>query len=965
MESEGKKKLFILDGYGLIYRDYFALSKHPLTNSSGQNVSAVHGFFGNVASTIKNLRPDMMAVALDSKTPTFRHKMFSEYKSNRPPTPEDLKSEIPIVEEILSALKMKAVRVDGFEADDVIATLATLGVESGLDVFVLTADKDLLQLVSDDVKVMRPGKKDRSKVWEEVDAATVEEEWGVPPGKILDYLSLTGDTADNVPGVAGVGKVTARRILGEYGSIDEIYEHLGEIKASDAKKLSAGREDAFLSRKLVTLRFDVPVFGADEDFSAFSCGSLDFISASKSLSKWGLSHVARMYEGMAEDAGLSSDEQLKKNVGKYRAVTAVEELSDFVSTAIEAGRAAFDTETDSLEALNARLVGFSLSFREGEGIYVPILSTENVRLIRKADAFREIWRLFSSDSTVAMHNAKFDLEVLFSNGFFGDFGGRLDFAGKRKPCGAEEFQGDLFSDSDSTDESEEKNSPDGENGSSADAITLEFKAKIFDTMIAAWVLNPDRSGKNPFSLEGLCERVLGISGTEFSEVVQKRKTFADVPIDTAAAYSAEDSDFTLRLMGHFEPLLRQEDLYGVFNLEMDVLPVLAKMEIMGIHIDAEILESYGAELSESISSLEKKIFEGAGHAFNISSPRQLGEVLFEEMGLKGRRKTKVGTYSTDEETLNSISDNEFVSMILDFRGKSKLLSTYAEAIPRLADGNSRVHTSFMQTGTATGRLSSRDPNLQNIPVRDSSGRRIREAFTAGEGKVLVSADYSQIELVVLAHLSGDENLRRAFNDGVDVHRSTASLIYGIPIGEVDADMRRRAKTFNFGIIYGMGAYRLSKDLKISFREADEFIRTYFSIYSGVEKFFDRTVRDASEFGFTTTIAGRKRRMENMLSANASVREAAVRMAKNSPIQGSAADIVKKAMVDLDCALAGNDMGAALLLQVHDELILECDDDEESVRKTVALVREKMEGAYKLSVPLRVSVETGRNWGLFH
>lgn len=989
--SENQKSLFILDSYGLIYREYYAFIKRPLTNKNGENISAVHGFFNNLALTLKNLKPDMMAVALDSKVPTFRHNDYPQYKANRATTPDDLKAQIPWIENVLTSLGMSAIRVDGFEADDIIATLSKKASSAGYKVFILSGDKDLLQLVDDNVHILRAGKKDKTKMWEEVDANGVLEEWGVTPDKICDVLSLTGDVADNVPGVKGVGDKTAVKFINQYGSIEELYNHASEIKGALGEKVRGDKENAFFSKKLISLRYDVPLCeNAEFNFESLSTKNLDYKKASDELKGFSLHKVSGMFAELALGTNLELEAaSIQKNVGNYKAVTKLEELKAYVQEAIKIKKVAFDTETDSVDTRNANIVGFSLSYKKGEGIYVPlILSSEedsSVSCISKKDAFDELRVLFDSDVLIVMHNAKFDLEILFSNGFLSGneditkIGAKVTKTkiSKKAKTKTNELELDLFADLDlDTDSQTEECESESEiekdentNISDSNDISLfdkffSSKAKIFDTMIASWVIEPDGTEKATFSLERLAENYLKLRGIEFAEIVEKGKTFDSVPLEKAFNYGAEDSDFTLQLYDCLSETLKNEKLTEVFDTEMKILPILAKMELEGVHLSPKVLKDYEVELFNSINEIQSKIYELAGHEFNISSTKQLGTVLFEEMNLKGKKKTKTGSYSTDEESLKAL-DNPFVEKILDFRGKQKLLSTYVESLPELVDENDRIHTSFIQTGTATGRLSSRDPNLQNIPVREEEGRKIRSAFTATPGKVLVSADYSQIELVVLAHLSGDENLCKAFNDGVDVHKSTAALIYGVPIDSVSATQRRNAKTFNFGIMYGMSSYRLSNDLKISFHEANDFINTYFEIYSGVKDFFDKTIKEAEETGFTTTISGRRREIKNISASNQNIRESAVRMAKNSPIQGSAADIVKKAMLDVDSALKETKINAKLLLQVHDELILECDDNEETISNTIALVKDKMEHAFKLNVPLKVSIETGKNWGEFH
>ena len=948
--------VFILDSYGLIYREYFAFISRPLTNAQGQNISALFGFFRNLTIILKKYKPRYMVAAFDSRTPTFRHQMYDQYKATRAKTPDDLKAQFPWIEDMLGRLGIPVVRVDGFEADDVIATIASECEKQGRHAVVLSGDKDLMQLVSDKVHMMKP---DKAEAWKEIDAAGVVSEWGVGPEKMLDVLSLIGDTADNVPGVKGIGGKTAVKLLEEYGSLEGIYERADEIKGAMGEKIRTGKDDAFFSQKLIRLRYDVPCV---TDLNSFSTTDLHFAEAAAAMTRWTIPSIAKSWMEMAKGssasgsaeasprdeflparagsgAGAASDAapqipaapaqeilEVKENHGDYRAVQNLAELKAYVDEILAKpdATAAFDTETDSLDTLKANLVGFSLSHTKGSGIYVPLILTDSLLagpLISKRDALAELSRLFGAEKcTLVMHNAKFDLEVLWSNGF-----GNL--------TGQEE---------------------------------INYRCSLADTMIAAWLLESDRLGKNAYGLEYLAETKLGLKGIEYEAIVPKNATFADVPIEEAAKYGAEDSDFTLQLWQRFEGELKSQNLYELFaSMEMKVLPLLARMEMRGIHLDRSALTSYQGELQAQLTKTEKEIYELVGHEFNIASPLQLQKVLFEERGLKPGKKTKRG-YSTDTSVLEELAwEDPVPQKILEYRNLAKLLSTYVETLPALADENSRIHTSFMQTGTATGRLSSRDPNLQNIPVRDEAGRKIRSAFTAEEGTILISADYAQIELVVLAHLSGDKNMCQAFIDGVDVHKATASLIYAVPPEAVTAEMRRSAKTINFGVMYGMSAFRLARDLGIPNKRAQDFITNYFATYSGIRSFIDDTVRHAEETGFVQTIAGRKRAILGIRSANKVEKAGAERVATNTPIQGSAADIVKKAMLDVDAALKSHPTGAKLLLQVHDELIFECPDNPQAIDETIAIIRDKMEHAFTLTVPLRVSIEQGKNWGLFH
>ncbi|MBD5428713.1 MAG: DNA polymerase I [Treponema sp.] len=930
------RTVFVLDSYGLIYREYFAFISHPLTNSKKENVSAVYGFFRNLYAIVKRYNPQYLVAAFDSRTPTFRHEMFGEYKANRAKTPDDLIAQIPWIESLLGVLGVPLLRCDGFEADDIIATVARHCRAAGRHCAILSADKDLMQLACDTTHILKP---DKAQVWAEVDAAGVAAEWGVPPEKLLDLLSLMGDTADNVPGVKGIGPKSAVKLLNQYGDLDAILAHAEAIGGAQGEHLRAGKDDALLSRRLITLRDDVPCVHDPDEFKA---DALHFKETATELIAFELPAVAKLYMTLATESGenivASSSRKAvlrvqneiktaKQNEGKYRALTDAGEFAAFVDGIIAAGGSvALDTETDRLETFTANLVGFSMSVKAGEGFYVPLILNDALfaETMPKKDALDTLARLFNAPNvTIIFHNAKFDIEVLWTNGL-----GKLV-------------------------------NPQHEDD-------IHFAAAIADTMIAAWLIEPDRLGKVAYGLEHLAETKLSLKGTEYAEIVPRNGTFADVPLETAAKYGAEDADFTWQLWQYYLPLLKASPLYDLFaGLEMKVLPILAGMELRGIHLDAPSLASYETELKAHLAATMNETYALVGHEFNIASPQQVGRVLYEERGLKPGKKTKRG-FSTDSAVLEELAAQDPVPQkILEYRNLAKLLSTYVETLPDMTDEHGRIHTSFIQTGTATGRLSSRDPNLQNIPVREEAGRRIRAAFTAAPGTVLISADYSQIELVVLAHLSGDPQLCAAFNEGTDVHKSTAALIYGIPATQVTPEMRRTAKTINFGVMYGMGAFRLARELGIPMPRAKEFIEQYFAQYAGIEGFIENTIKKAEETGYVETLFGRRRPLLAITSANKMEKNGATRVATNTPIQGTAADIVKKAMIAVDDALREHPTGARLLLQVHDELIFECPDDETTIADTIALVKERMEHAVQLDVPLRVSVEYGSSWGLFH
>ena len=935
MVNFDKNTVYILDSYGLIYRCYFAFINRPLTNKDGNNVSAIFGFFRNLHSILKHYNPQFIACAMDSKTATFRHEMYKEYKATRNKTPEDLHAQIPWIDEILTDLGIPVLQCDGYEADDIIATVAKKCAQQGKSCRILSGDKDLMQLVTETTQILKP---DHADVWKVTGPQGVQAEWGVPPEQLLDLLSLYGDSADNIPGVQGVGVKTAGKLLEQYKNLDGIYEHIDEIKGSMQKKLIDGKENAYFSQKLIRLCDTVPC--SDIDDAVNNPIQLNFEKAAQKLNQYGVPAVAKQYAELAVESGTSTNAattiqtqseesqteqvpslEVKQNQGDYSVVTNLEELQNYINLIEENEKiVAFDCETTSLDTLNTQLVGFSLSSQAGKGIYVPLYTSnlfENLDFIPQDKALEQIARLFNNPQvTVILHNGKFDYKVLRSNG--------IKINNNKVSC------------------------------------------KLVDTMIAEWLLNSDKTGKNSYSLEYLAETKLGLKGIEYEDLVPKGQTFADLPVEKAYPYAAEDADFTFQLWQKLEPQLKSQNLYELFtSTEMRLMPLLAEMEIQGIHLDSQTLYDYNKELTIGIEDIQNKIYSTVGHAFNIASPKQLQEVLFTERGLKPTKKTKTG-YSTDTSVLEELALYDPVpKMILEYRELAKLQSTYVETLPSMCDKNERIHTDFIQTGTATGRLSCREPNLQNIPVRNEAGRKIRSAFTATPGTILISADYSQIELVVLAHLSQDKNMCNAFISGTDVHKATAALIFGVPQEEVTPQMRRTAKTINFGVIYGMSAFRLANDLGISRTQAAEFIENYFKTYSSVNDFINSTIQKTEETGFVQTIFGRKRHIANINSKNKLEKSGAERMAVNTPVQGSAADIVKKAMLDVSKALEEENTQAKLILQVHDELLVECPDNPQTIEKTISIIKEKMENAVKLNVPLKVSIEYGKNWGEFH
>ncbi|MCL2069437.1 MAG: DNA polymerase I [Treponema sp.] len=943
-----KEALYLIDAYGLIYRSYFAFMNRPLVNPAGKNVSALFGFARTLLTLIDSgapataqgaqgaqaaalqkpnaalQKPQLLAAAFDPAGPTFRHKLYPDYKATRQKTPEDLHAQVPLVEEFLSALGINSIRVDGYEADDIIATLAHRCQAEGRQCYILSSDKDLLQLVGNGTWELRPLKGARAEgelPYELVGPDEVKAEWGVSPDKVLDLLSLTGDSSDNIPGVKGVGEKTAAKLMGRYGSLDEIYNNIAGIEGSIGKKIAEGRESAYFSRSLIKLDSQVPL--PIKDIDELSIQKLDRSAGARLLLREGIRQSARQLDpnaasakepaGPAAESPKPAGQPAKDNQGHYKTILDIKELEELFAQAQKQKLLALDFETDSLDAWNARPIGIAFALKPQEGFYAPVAAHRGLTAADEAPApyldgerAKALLMPLLADPSMCIvaHNAKYDYKV--SRGW---------------------------------------------------GIT-RWRCKVWDTMVAAWILDPERGS---YSLDSLSVFFFGIKPIAFKDIVPKDCNFDAVPLETACNYAAEDADLALRLKEHLETRLPEDGAKLFAGLEMPLLPILAEMEGEGIMIESKVLTDYGIELAEELQEIQAKTYKTVGHEFNLSSPQQLQKVLFEERNLKPGKKIKSG-YSTDVAVLEELADQDEVpALILRHRSLSKLKSTYVDSLAGLADSGGRLHTNFVQTGTATGRLSSREPNLQNIPIRDEEGRRIRRAFIARPGWLLISADYSQIELVILAHLSADRNLLAAFEEAKDVHARTASLIFGIDEGNVSGEQRRFAKTINFGVMYGMSSFRLANELGISRSEAASFIEAYFRTYSGVRDFIDGLIRQAEETGYVSTILGRRRYVPAINSRNKTEKAAAERVAVNSPIQGSAADIVKTAMLNLDRALEQSP--ARLLLQVHDELILEC--PQQAAAETAELVKREMENAVKLRIPLRVSVETGKRWGDLH
>lgn len=889
----GKKCLYLIDGSGLIFRAFFAI-RH-LTNSYGHPTNATYGFTTMLSKVIKDYAPTHIAVAFDTKAKTFRHEMYDQYKANRPEPPEELVPQFADVHRIVDAFNIAKLVMPGFEADDIIGTLADEAVAAGFDeVVIVTSDKDFTQIVGEKVKLLDT-KKD-----EVTDIAKVKERFGTGPEGVIDFLALCGDSSDNVPGVPGVGPKTAKNLMEKYGSMEGVYENIDQVQGKLKEKLIENRDLANLSRKLVTIKRDVPIDLKVED--------LGYIEPDKSA-------LAALYSELEFDSLLSALKTPEATLSRenYKTVFTMEELGEMIAKMKKAGRFAFDTETTSTNPMEASLVGLSFCCDETESFYIPV--SHNYLGVPKqpdkGEVLAALKPIMEDESLCKIgQNIKYDMIILYNEG-------------------------------------------------------IEVKGQCIDTMLASYLLNPERMSH---SMDALSMEFLGHKCISFSEVCGKGKnaiTFDEVDVETATKYSAEDANVTWLLAEKLAPLLEQSNLTSLFEtLEMPLVRVLMEMETTGVKIDSDFFKSLHGEFGKIIQEKEKAIYEHAGHQFNLNSPKQVAVVLFDEIGLKPVKKTKTGP-STDVTVLAVLADqHEIPRMLLDYRSLHKLVSTYVDTLPALVNPKTgRIHCSFNQTVAATGRLSSSNPNLQNIPVRTTDGRKIREGFVPEPGNVLLSADYSQIELRVMAHLSGDPTMIEHFRIGEDIHRRTASEIFGIMPALVSKEERNSAKAINFGILYGISAFRLGKDLGIGAKKAQQYINLYFERYPLVRKCLDETVEKARETGYVQTILGRIRHLPQLQAKDNATRSYGERMALNTPIQGSAADLIKLAMIRLNKRIHNENLPLKMLIQVHDELVLETPKDQAEAMKQVVV--DEMEQVYKLSVPLIVDASYGENWAVIH
>jgi len=897
--------LFLIDGHALAYRSYFALIRNPLTNAKGENTSAVFGFVRQLLLLLKKYDPSYLAVVFDSGGETERHREYPEYKANREAMPDEMESQLSRIIEVIEALGIAVVEEEGYEADDILATLARSASERGMEVKILTGDKDLFQLLSDRVHVIRPAK--GTALEDECGPEYLERRFGLKPSQIVDLLALMGDSSDNIPGVRGIGEKTALKLLHSFGSLDGILERIDEVEPAHVrKKLQEGRESALFSRELVRLK-EVPL---ELDIEDLARGERDDERLADLLIDL---EFHQMLSELSLDIGGRREEEYETvgEDGLERLVRLLGSSKEFV----------IDVETTSLDPFAAEIVGISFSTEEGRAWYLPVSAGA-----RREDGFlgtldegegnagipfdsaRDALGTILGDPSIGKigHNIKYDLLVLGSRGF-------------------------------------------------------RVEGVRFDTMIASYLLDPERRSQ---SLDALALDFLRHRMIPYAELFEKGDRVRDirtVPLERLARYSCEDADYTMRLAGIFRGALAEAGLEGLFSdIEMPLCLVLEKMEREGVSIDTEKLEALSIEASKEMERLVRLIHEMAGEEFNVNSGRQLQRILFDRLGLKPVRKTKTG-YSTDMEVLSQLShEHEIAGAILEYRRLAKLAGTYIDALPKLVNpATGRIHTSFNQAVTATGRLSSSDPNLQNIPVRTELGKKIRSAFVPRPGNLLLDADYSQIELRIMAHLSGDESLVEAFRAGADIHTATAARIWGVPESEVTAEMRGRAKTINFGVMYGMGARGLARQLDITVDDAKRFIEEYFERYPGVRDYIERSKEEVRGKGYAETLLGRRRMLPDIDSEDGRVRSFSERIAINMPIQGTAADMIKVAMVAIDRAISETGLRSRMILQVHDELVFDVAPDE--LDEVNRIVKELMESAIELTVPVRVDIGTGRNW----
>jgi DNA polymerase-1 len=950
-----QKRLFLVDAYALIFRGYYAFIKNPRINSKGMDTSAILGFTNSLLDVIKRERPDHLAVCFDKGGSAARNEMFPDYKANRDETPEAIRIAVPYIEKILEAMHIPIMVKEGFEADDVIGTLAKLAEKEGYKTFMVTPDKDFAQLVSENIFMYKPVFGGGYETWgiPEVKAKFEVED----PLQVIDFLGMMGDSADNIPGLPGVGEKTAKKFLKEYGSMEGLLANTDQLKGKMKEKVEGAKELGLLSKELATIMLDVPVEFHEENFEMSepniqgvteifeelefrrltdnflktftpegmaSSGTSNNASSKEATTK-DPKVAANKSSGSASSAGsgqfslfggddqptpdakaFSSRETIDSTEHFYQTIQPGMGTKLFIGNLMKQQSVCFDTETTGLNALTAELVGIAFSWEVGKGFYLPFSEDRD-----EAQALIELLRPFFENEAIEKigQNLKYDIKVLAK-------------------------------------------------------YKVAVKGKLFDTMLAHYLINPDMR----HNMDVLAETYLNYKPVSIEELIGKKgknqRSMRDVSIEQQTEYAVEDADVTLQLKEHFQNELGEANTQKLFDeIEIPLLRVLAAMELEGINLDAGFLKGLSTELESDIITLEARIYEEAGEQFNIASPKQLGEILFGKMKLIDKpKKTKTGQFSTSEDVLSYLAkDHKIIRDVLEYRGLAKLKSTYVDALPlQVEDSTHRVHTNYMQAVAATGRLASNDPNLQNIPIRTERGRAVRKAFIPRDkNHVLLAADYSQIELRIIASLSEEENMIEAFKNGEDIHASTAARVFNVPLKEVTREQRGNAKTVNFGIIYGVSAFGLSNQTDLSRSEAKELIDTYYQTYPKLRSYMSAQVDFARDNGYVQTVLGRRRYLKDINSRNAVVRGAAERNAVNAPIQGSAADIIKLAMINIYAKLSEENYQSKMLLQVHDELVFDAYKPE--LEKLKVMIKTEMESAYKMAVPLDVDMGQGQNW----
>ena len=926
-------KLFLLDAYALIYRAYYAFIKNPRINSKGFNTSAILGFVNTLEEVLKKENPTHIGVAFDPPGPTFRHEAFEQYKAQREETPEAIRLSVPIIKDIIKAYRIPILEVAGYEADDVIGTLATEAGNQGITTYMMTPDKDYGQLVTDHVFMYRP--KYGDKEFEVMGVEQVKAKFDIQsPAQVIDMLGLMGDSSDNIPGCPGVGEKTAQKLIAEFGSIENLLEHTDQLKGALKTKVETNREMIIFSKFLATIKVDVPIRldmnslvreQADEDTLRKIFEELEFRTLMERIFKKESSPASpiagtlfnqengpvqgNLFEEFTPD---HTNEEKKSNLKSlnslsydYQLIDTEEKRNEIIKKLLTSEILALDTETTGTDPMDAELVGMSFSITENQAFYVPVPAEreEAIKIVREFEP------VFKNEKSLKVgQNIKYDMLVLQNYG-------------------------------------------------------IEVRGKLFDTMVAHYVLQPELR----HNMDYLAEIYLHYQTIHIEELIgpkgKGQKNMRDLSPQEVYLYACEDADVTLKLKNILEQELKKNDAEKLFyEIEMPLVPVLVNIESNGVRLDTEALKQSSEHFTTRLQSIEKEIYTLAEGEFNIASPKQVGEILFDKLKIVEKaKKTKTGQYVTSEEVLESLRNkHDIIGKILEYRGLKKLLSTYIDALPQLINPKTgRIHTSFNQTVTATGRLSSSNPNLQNIPIRDEDGKEIRKAFIPDDGCSFFSADYSQIELRIMAHLSEDKNMIDAFLSGYDIHAATAAKIYKVDIKEVTADMRRKAKTANFGIIYGISVFGLAERMNVDRKEAKELIDGYFETYPQVKSYMDKSIQVAREHGYVETIFHRKRFLPDINSRNAVVRGYAERNAINAPIQGSAADIIKVAMARIYERFKAEGLNAKMILQVHDELNFSVPAKEKEIVEQVVI--EEMEKAYRMHVPLKADCGWGTNW----